>query len=150
MDTAYATPAFLAKWIPRKVKRPPSEQIVGIDVIQRLRQLIPAEVDRNLHMWGLWRKSDVYVKGYPTHSTCLENLGGVSSPDASDHVYEELNDWRAEVADAIINEMVIQHKMAISHVYESAVWSFTRLSVEDVLVEAAREFWIKAEKKGLT
>lgn len=117
---------------------------------QRLRQLVPADVDRNLANWGTWRRSGQYVRGYPTHSTFLENLGGCASAEASDHVYEAQNNWRAEVADAVIDALEIQHRVAISHVYEAAVWEFKRRTIEDVLVEAAALFWDKAQAKGLT
>ena len=117
---------------------------------QRLRQLVPIEVDRNLSIWGAWRRGGQYVRGYPTHSTFLENLGGCASAEASDHVYEAQNNWRAQVADAVIDELEIQHKMAISHVYESSVWAFQRIDIEDVLVDAANAFWDKAQAKGLT
>lgn len=118
--------------------------------IQRLRQLVPLDADRNLSVWGAWRRGGQYVRGYPTHSTLLENLGGCASEDASDHVYEALNNWRAEVADAVIAALAIQHRIAISHVYEAAVWQFNRLKIEDVIVEAAAVFWGKAKKRGLT
>lgn len=117
---------------------------------QRLRQLVPIEVDRNLSIWGAWRRGGQYVRGYPTHSTFLENLGGCASAEASDHVYEAQNNWRAEVADAVIDALEIQHKIAISHVYESSVWAFQRIDIEDVLVDAANAFWDKAQAKGLT
>ena len=117
---------------------------------QELRKLIPADVDRNLANWGTWRRSGQYVRGYPTHSTMLENIGGCASAEASDHVYEAQNNWRAQVADAVIDELEIQHKMAISHVYESSVWAFQRIDIEDVLVDAANAFWDKAQAKGLT
>ena len=117
---------------------------------QRLRHLVPMDVDRNLALWGAWRRGGQYVRGYPTHSTFLENLGGCASADASDHVYEAQNNWRAEVADAVIDALAIQHKIAISHVYEAAVWQFNRLKIEDVIVAAANEFWGKAKIKGLT
>jgi len=117
---------------------------------QRLRQLVPIEVDRNLSIWGAWRRGGQYVRGYPTHSTMLENLGGCASADASDHVYEALNNWRAEVADAVIDALEIQHRVAISHVYEAAVWEFKRRTIEEVLVEAVAIFWKKAQIKGLT
>lgn len=117
---------------------------------QRLRQLVPIEVDRNLSIWGAWRRGGQYVRGYPTHSTFLENLGGCASAEASDHVYEAQNNWRAEVADAVIDALEIQHKIAISYVYEEAVWEFKRRKIEDVLVEAVEVFWGKAKKRGLT
>lgn len=117
---------------------------------QRLRQLVPIEVDRNLSIWGAWRRGGQYVRGYPTHSTFLENLGGCASAEASDHVYEAQNNWRAEVADAVIDALEIQHKVAIGHVYEAAVWEFKRRKIEDVLVEAVTVFWGKAKKRGLT
>jgi len=117
---------------------------------QRLRQLVPVDADRNLSNWGAWRRSGQYVRGYPTHSTFLENLGGCASADASDHVYEAQNNWRAKVADAVIDSLEKQHKMVISHVYEAAVWEFKQRAIEDVLVEAAALFWDKAQAKGLT
>ena len=117
---------------------------------QRLRQLVPVDADRNLSNWGAWRRSGQYVRGYPTHSTFLENLGGCASADASDHVYEAQNNWRAKVADAVIDALEIQHKMAISHVYEAAVWEFKQRAIDDVLVDAANAFWDKAQAKGLT
>ena len=117
---------------------------------QRLRQLVPVDADRNLSNWGTWRRSGQYVRGYPTHSTMLENLGGCASADASDHVYEAQNSWRAKVADAVIDTLEIQHRVAISHVYEAAVWDFKRRTIEDVLAEAVALFWAKAQAKGLT
>ena len=117
---------------------------------QRLRQLVPIEVDRNLSNWGTWRRSGQYVRGYPTHSTFLENLGGCASADASDHVYEAQNNWRAKVADAVIDSLEKQHKIAISHVYEASVWKLELGAIDDVLVEAAALFWDKAQAKGLT
>jgi len=117
---------------------------------QRLRQLVPIEVDRNLANWGTWRRSGQYVRGYPTHSTMLENLGGCASADASDHVYEAQNNWRAKVADAVIDSLEKQHKIAISHVYEASVWKLELGAIDDVLVEAANAFWDKAQAKGLT
>lgn len=117
---------------------------------QRLRKLVPADVDRNLANWGTWRRSGQYVRGYPTHSTILENLGGCASADASDHVYEAQNNWRAKVADAVIDSLEKQHKIAISHVYEASVWKLELGAIEDVLVEAAALFWDKAQAKGLT
>ena len=117
---------------------------------QELRKLIPADVDRNLANWGTWRRSGQYVRGYPTHSTMLENIGGCASADASDHVYEAQNNWRAKVADAVIDELELKHKIAISHVYEASVWKLELGAIEDVLVEAAALFWDKAQAKGLT
>ncbi len=117
---------------------------------QRLRHLVPMDVDRNLALWGAWRRGGQYVRGYPTHSTFLENLGGCASADASDHVYEAQNNWRAEVVDAVIDALEIQHRIAISYVYEAAVWEFKRRKIEDVLVEAVSVFWEKAKKRGLT
>ena len=117
---------------------------------QRLRQLVPVDVDRNLSNWGAWRRTGQYVRGYPTHSTILENLGGCASADASDHVYEAQNNWRAKVADAVIDELELQHKIAISHVYEASVWKLELGAIDDVLVEAAALFWDKAQAKGLT
>jgi len=117
---------------------------------QRLRQLVPVDVDRNLSNWGAWRRTGQYVRGYPTHSTILENLGGCASADASDHVYEAQNNWRAKVADAVIDALEMQHRVAISHVYEAAVWEFKRRTIEEVLAEAVEIFWKKAQVKGLT
>lgn len=118
--------------------------------IQQLRQLVPVDADRNLALWGAWRRGGQYVRGYPTHSTMLENIGGCASADASDHVYEAQNNWRAKVADAVIDALEIQHKMAISHVYEASVWKLELGAIDDVLVEAAALFWDKAQAKGLT
>lgn len=120
------------------------------DENQRLRQLVHVDADRNLSNWGDWRRTGQYVRGYPTHSTILENLGGCASAEASDHVYEAQNNWRAKVADAVIDALEIQHKMAISHVYEASVWKLELGAIDDVLVEAAALFWDKAQAKGLT
>ena len=123
---------------------------VGVDEFQRLRRLIPERPDFHLANWGSWCRGYSGVKGHASRSTCLETLGGCASPDASDHVYErELGFW-AEVADAIILEMSITHRIAISNVYEAAVWRFNRGNLEHALIEAAGMFWVKAHKRGLT
>lgn len=76
-------------------------------------------------------------------------MGGCASPDASDHVYERELSWWAEVSDAIISEMSITHRIAISNVYEASVWTFNRGNLEDVLIEAARLFWVQAMRRDL-
>lgn len=121
----------------------------GIDEFQRLRRLIPERPDFHLANWGDWRRGYFGVQGHASHATCLENMGGCASPDASDHVYERELGWWAEVSDAIIQEMAIHHRIAISNVYEAAVWKFNRGNLEDVLIDAAVLFWEKAEKRGL-
>ncbi|MFZ2125380.1 MAG: hypothetical protein WAV01_02025 [Candidatus Saccharimonadales bacterium] len=118
--------------------------------IQRLRQLVSIDADRNLSVWGAWRRGGQHVRGYPTRSTFLENIGGCASEDASDHVYEALNNWRAEVADAVISAMEYQHRVAISHVYEAGVRPSSSISIEDALIAATDTFWAKAIVKGLT
>lgn len=121
-----------------------------IDEFQRLRRLIPERPDFHLANWGEWRRGYHGVTGHASHSTCLENMGGCASPDASDHVYEREIGWWAEVSDAIILEMSITHKIAISNLYEAAVWKFNRGNFEEVVLEAARVFWELARKRGLT
>jgi hypothetical protein len=116
---------------------------------QALRKLVPVEADRNLANWGDWRRSGQHVRGYPTRSTILETLGGCASEDASDHVYEAQNNWRAQVADSVIDELEKKHQMAISHVYEAGVWKPELGVIEDVFVEAVNAFWDKAQRKGL-
>ncbi len=123
---------------------------VGIDEFQRLRRLVPERPDFHLANWGSWRRGYFGVQGHAAHSTCLQNLGGCASADASDHVYErELGFW-AEVSDAIIAEMDLTHRIAISNVYEAAVWKFNRGNLESVLIEGARLFWVVATRRGLT
>ena len=122
----------------------------AIDEFQRLRRLIPERPDFHLSNWGEWRRGYCGVRGHSSHSTCLENMGGCASPEASDHVYEGQQGLWAEVSDAIISEMSITHRIAISNVYEAAVWKFNRGNLEAVLIEAARLFWISAKKRGLT
>jgi hypothetical protein len=121
----------------------------GIDEFQRLRRLIPERPDFHLSNWGDWRRGYFGVRGHSSHSTCLENMGGCASPDASDHVYERELGWWAEVSDAIISEMSITHRIAISNVYEASVWTFNRGNLEDVLIEAARLFWVQAMRRDL-
>lgn len=122
-----------------------------IDEYERLRRLIDPRADWHLANWGRWRRSDPMVAGYPTHSTCLECMGGVSSPDASDHVFESGVEWQAEVCDAVIDGLDRMLRLAISNVYEASVWQFrTAKIMEDALIEAARRFWIEAQRRGLT
>jgi len=121
----------------------------GIDEFQRLRRLIPERPDFYLSLWGDWRRGYFGVRGHASHSTCLENMGGCAAEEASDHIYERELTWWAEVSDAIITEMDITHRVAISNVYEASVWKFNRGNLEAVLIEAAGLFWIRAKKRGL-
>ncbi len=121
----------------------------GIDEFQRLRRLIPERPDYHLANWGDWRRGYFGVRGHASHSTCLENMGGCAAEESSDHLYESELTWWAEVSDAIISEMDITHRIAISNVYEASVWKFNRGNLEDVLIDAAALFWCRATKRGL-
>ena len=122
----------------------------SIDEFQRIRRLIPERPDFHLSNWGDWRRGYSGVRGHASHSTCLENMGGCAAEEASDHVYErELGYW-AEVSDVIIGEMSIAHRIALSNLYEAAVWKFPRGNFEATVLEAARLFWVQAKKRGLT
>lgn len=118
------------------------------DEIQRLRGLVPERPDWHLANWGDWRRRYNGVQGYGGHSAGLAS-GGVSGEDAFEHLCEPVDEWAAEVCDAIIDELSVQHKIALQHVYEAAVWSFRRLSLEDVLVDAAAAFWCRAMARDL-
>jgi hypothetical protein len=118
--------------------------------IDRLRKLVPERPDFHLSVWGSWCRADTGVKGWATHSTCLEGLGGIAAAESSDHVYERESGHWAEVSDACIRQMPLECRMAISHVYESSVWKFRSAALlEENLVEGARLFWIDARRRGL-
>lgn len=120
-----------------------------MDEFQRIRRLIPERPDFHLSNWGSWRRGYAGVRGHPSRSTGLENMGGCACAEAADHVYERELGWWAEVSDAIIHEMSIAHRIAIANLYEAAVWQFPRGNFEETVIEAARLFWVMAQKKGL-
>jgi hypothetical protein len=118
------------------------------DEMQRLRRLVNPRADEHLYEWGRWRHA--YYRagcGYPRHSAGFGGWCGYSR-DFED-IAEDMNHTNAEISDAIIDELTLQHKIAIQHVYEAAVWRFNRLKLEDVLVEATNAFWAMAQRKGL-
>lgn len=118
--------------------------------IDRLRRLIPERPDFHLNLWGAWRRGYVGVDGYAAKSTCLEGLGGIASPDASDHVYERESGRWAEIADCCIDALPFDLRMAVCHVYEASVMQFRSAALlESNLIEAARRFWIDASRRGL-
>lgn len=121
---------------------------VPIDEFERLRRLVPVAADRHLYNWGLWRRGERLTEGYPDHSAGLENLGGVSSPDASTHVYEREYERLANICDVIIDDLDLLHRTVISQVYEAAVWR-ARRPIDSLLIEAAAVFWQRAVRKGL-
>lgn len=114
-----------------------------------LRSLVRPDADRNLAVWGSWRREDSIGVGYPTRSEPFECMRGCASPDASDHVYEAQNNWRAEVSDAVIDSLLLQHKMAIRIVYEGGLYNSLGSAIAEIIVAATNEFWAKASKKGL-
>lgn len=118
---------------------------INLDEFERLRRLVPERPDFHLHNWSIWRRGDQIAEGYADHSTCLETMGGCAALESSDHLYErQMGGW-AETADNVLNGMTLQHRFVISHVYESAVYHF-RGSIDDLLVEAAEEFWRRASR----
>ncbi len=120
----------------------------GIDEIQRLRILVPPRADHHLSEWGRWRRGYAGVQGYRASSIGLSS-GGISGEDAFDLMCDDADYHAAEISDTIISDMALNHRIAIQHVYECAVWSFLRLATEDLIVEAAADFWKMAVRKGL-
>lgn len=123
---------------------------IAREEIDRLRKLIPERPDFHFSLWGAWRRADTGVKGWATHSTCLEGLGGIAAAESSDHVYErESGNW-AEITDSCIDQLPLELRMVISHVYEGALWRFRSTAlIEANLIEGARRFWIDAQRRGL-
>ncbi len=123
---------------------------INREEIDRLRKLVPERPDFHLSLWGAWCRSDTGIEGYPTHSTCLEGLGGIAAAESSDHAYERESSHWAEVSDSCIRALPFELRMAISHVYESSVWRFRSTELlEANLTEAARLFWIDGQRRGL-
>lgn len=122
------------------------------DEFERLRRLVPERADWNLANWGAWRRKGVVTVGYADHVPGLDNcIGRCVAEDASDHDYEANDVYSAEVCDAIINELPLMYRMAISNVYESSVWKFRRTAIlEQTLIEGAAMFWAEAVRRGLT
>lgn len=120
----------------------------AIDEIQRLRRLVPERADHHLSQWGHWRRSYRGPNGYRSRSPGLAS-GGISGEDAFDHMCDDVDQRSAEISDSIIDDMELNHRIAIQHVYEAAVWNFRRLSIEDLIAEAAIDFWKRAMRKGL-
>lgn len=117
---------------------------------ERLRKLIPERPDFHLHNWGIWRRKDHVTDGYDERSAGL-STGGISGADAFAHLCEPVDEWAAHVSDSIIEGLVIQQRIALCHVYEASVWQFrSKQLLEDVLIEAARVFWVEALKRDLT
>ena len=117
---------------------------------ERLRQLVPERADWHLHNWGVWRRGDVMTAGYDSQSAGL-SCGGISGKDAFEHLCEPVDDWAAQVCDAIIDELPQLYRMALSNVYEASVWKFrTTAILEQALVDGAAVFWREAVKRDLT
>lgn len=121
---------------------------VQIDEFQRLRRLVPERPDHHLNQWGRWRRSYFGTNGYRSCSPGLVS-GGISGEDAFEHMCDDVDHRAAEISDTIIGDMSLNHRIAIQHVYEAAVWKFRRLSIEDLIIEAATDFWNRAIRKGL-
>lgn len=112
---------------------------------QRVRRLIPERADFHLENWGRWRRRYRHGQGH-RHSSSVVCAGGVSS--TFDDLCDECDAQAARVADGVIDGLDIRHRIAISHVYEAAVWRF-RIGIEAALVTAAAEFWKQATRKWL-
>lgn len=120
----------------------------SIDEFQRLRRLIPYRPDHYLNFWGRWRRTYYGENGYRSSTPGLE-CGGISSDDSFEIMCDEEDHRAAEITDTIIDDMALNHRIAIQHVYEAAVWNFRRMAIEDLIVEAAADFWKRAVRKGL-
>ena len=125
----------------------PQYGLIDHDEFERLRRLIPERPDWHLWNHGVWARRYRDVRGYDARSACLAT-GGLSS-DFED-LCEEVDERSAEISDVILDSMPIEQRIAISHVYESAVWRFNRPGMlEQTLVTAAATFWTLAQRKGL-
>ncbi len=122
----------------------------NIDEFQRLRRLVDPSVDLHLHNWGCWRRGYFAARGYSDNSSGF--VGGGYSRTLEDMV-DESEIEMAEASDAIIDDMRLSGEwanpvLAITIVYESAVFRFNRLSLEEQLLIGVGEFWRRASKKG--
>jgi len=115
---------------------------------ERLRRLVPERPDFHLHNWGIWCRGDHVTDGYDDKSSGL-SCGGVSGVDAFAVFAEPIADWAASVSNTIIEGMHVAHSTVLQHVYAASVFRFRR-NVDDLLVEAAAEYWRLARKKDLT
>lgn len=119
---------------------------LGYDEIQELRRLVDQRADEHLANWGRWRRGNDGPDGYNQCSAGF--VGGGYSKDSED-IREDSESGNAEICDAVIGDMLLNHRIAIQHVYECAVWQFRRLAISDLIIEATTDFWERARLKGL-
>ena len=113
-----------------------------------LRATVPDWIDALLCEWSRWMKSGTAADelGWRKHSA------GFSSSQSL-HSFEDLTDqvdgWRVQVADSIIDGLELPQKIAINHVYFAAVWSSHRWTIEDKFAEAVADFGEEGRRRGL-
>lgn len=113
--------------------------------IDRLRQLVPVQVDRHLANWSHWARRYRVEVGCRDRSTGFSGTGASSFEDLEN----EADAWAAELADSLISEMAIHHRNAIAAVYAGGVWHLRPDLLGPTLIEAASSFWYRAQRKGL-
>lgn len=113
--------------------------------IDRMRRLVPADVDRHLENWAGWIRAYRVARGYSKRASVLSN-GGVSQ--GFDDLCLEVDQMAAAIADAVIDELPIHHRVAISLIYVSDHPRLSR-SVETDLLAGVSEFWRRALRRGL-
>ena len=113
-----------------------------------LREMVPSWIDNVLTEWALWMRSDDSDLGYPRESAGFR-LGGGGLKEFQD-LEDQVDGWRVQVADSIIDGLECPQRIALHHVYLYAVFSSVRWSVEEKFADALSSFGDAARKRGLT
>ncbi len=117
------------------------------DEVDRLRRLVPRGIDDALANWARWTRA--YrggARGFRAGSSGFADVG-LSSLDDLEH---EVDTWRAEVADAIIDALPIHCRNAVAAVYAGGHWRLAHRELRPALLEATELFALRAKRKGLT
>lgn len=124
---------------------------VCIDEFERLRRLVPKRPDWHLHNWGLWVRGEKVTDGFDEESCGF--VGGGYFWDF-DEECERNYAAIAAINDTILTDMQQDPRWqneftAIQIVYANSTFRFNRLSIEELLIAGAEEFWRRARARGL-
>lgn len=81
----------------------------------------PPLVDWHLRNWRDWMRRDSLHLGYPSKSAGL-HTGGISGPDAFDHLCESADEHAAIVINGVIDDLVPAESAAVHYIYLHAVY----------------------------
>lgn len=115
------------------------------DEQERLRQLVAVRPDSHLANWARWSLTYRHGLGHRKCSSGFAGAGVTSIEDLEDAVDSQAG----RVADAIIDVLPIEARMAIAAVYAGGSWRLRLDLLDSALVEAAELFWQHAKRKGL-